>query len=297
MAPEKDASPEELPVAVYNGRYHGGWSNLHPSANATIALTSGHIKVLIPKEEIGPQPGAAGGKELSWTGVKSLRLERTLFGADSVGRAVYTEFAIGLADGSTVALDVPNVEPLEIWRALDRVHAFRHRIPDRIAAQLRDAAPASNASVATPPGDSTTVPTPAQPVKREKYVMPRRVKVLLAAVVVIVAAVVIGDHFTSGGPSADITHKVDRVAVLDSSHVRVWTTWTNTGKATGNASCAINVTAYNAFGDETGSGVDSTGPNNALKPGQSVNLYQDVVITNTDAAGVTSTKDVSITTC
>lgn len=297
MTAETGVSPQEPTVAVYNGRYHGGWSNLHPSSNVTIALTSAHIKVLIPKEEIGPQPGAVGGKELPWAGVKSLRLDRQLFGADSVGRAVYTEFAVGLADGSTVALDVPNVEPLEIWRALDRIQAFRHRIPDRITAQLRDTAAAPNTSVATPLGDSTPVATPTQSVKRQKYVMPRRVKVLLAVVVVIVAAVVIGDHFTSGGPSAEITHKVDSVAVLDSSHVRVWTTWTNTGKTTGNASCAINVTAYNAFGDETGSGVDSTGPNNSLKPGQSVNLYQDVVITNNDAAGVTSTKDVSITTC
>jgi hypothetical protein len=173
---------------------------------------------------------------------------------------------------------------LEIWRALDRVQVFRHRIPDSVAAQLRETDAARRAALAEPPA-----------AKAQK--MPRRAKVLIVAVVVIVAAVVIGDRFTSGGATADITHKVDRVAGLDSSHVRVWTTWTNTGKASGNASCVMNVTAYNASGDEVGSGVDSTGPNNALKPGQSVNLYQDVVITNNDAADVTETNDVSIATC
>ncbi len=84
--------------------------------------------------------------------------------------------------------------------------------------------------------------------------------------------------------------------VLDSKYVRVFTTWHNIGKAPGSASCVMDVTAYDAFGDETGSGVASTGTGN-LAPGQSKNYYQDIVVTNNDAAGVTGAKDVSITDC
>jgi hypothetical protein len=98
------------------------------------------------------------------------------------------------------------------------------------------------------------------------------------------------------GPSADITHNVYSVVVLNPQHVRVFTTWHNIGTAAGAASCAMDVTAYDTFGDEIGSGVGSTGTN-SLAPGQTVHYYQDIVVTDNNAAGVTSTKDVSIVDC
>ena len=133
---ESGTAPAEETFAVYNGRYHGGWANVHSSSNATIAITSENIKVQIATADVGPLPDASPGRRLTWSDVKTFRIDRTLFGSEEVGRGVYSQINIGIATGSTVAFDVPNVEPLEIWRALDRVQAFRDRIPDRIAAQI-----------------------------------------------------------------------------------------------------------------------------------------------------------------
>jgi hypothetical protein len=85
--------------------------------------------------------------------------------------------------------------------------------------------------------------------------------------------------------------------VLDNQHVRIYVTFDNTGKGSGSAQCVVNVTAYNPYGDEIGSGVTSIGTNSTLAPGQSQTVYEDVVVTDNNAGGVTSTKDVSIVTC
>jgi hypothetical protein len=184
----------EETIAVYNGRYHGGWVNLHPSSNATIAITSQHVKVQIATGDLGPQPGAIPGKLLPWSGVKSLHVERHLFGSEEVGRAVYTEVSIGLADGATVALDVPNVEPLEIWRSLDRVQAFRDRIPDSIAAQISNSKmPAPTVSVPSPPlsNQSAVPPKPISPTSPpvESRRLLRRRNVLGAGLVIAAVAI------------------------------------------------------------------------------------------------------------
>jgi hypothetical protein len=115
----------------------------------------------------------------------------------------------------------------------------------------------------------------------------------------IVAVLVgIGIYFqskSSGG--GDIHHQVYSVVVLDAQHVRVFILWTNRGKSPASASCTLQATAYSPFGDEIGSGFDSTGTEGNVAPGKTQGTRQDLVITDNNAAGVTSTKDVSITGC
>lgn len=104
-------------------------------------------------------------------------------------------------------------------------------------------------------------------------------------------------HHGAPAPAAKITRKLDSFVVLDAQHVRLWTTWTNAGKGSGSASCVVDVTAYSPYGDEIGSGADSTGTNGNLKPGATQTLYQDIVVTDNNAAGVTRLSDFSISNC
>ena len=115
---------------------------------------------------------------------------------------------------------------------------------------------------------------------------------VLVAIVIVIAAASGG-----GGPSAKITATVQSVVPLDAQHVRVFIRWDNAGKGSGTENCVIDVTAYTQFGDQDGSGYDSTQPNNPLKPGQAIVQYQDIVVTGNNAAQVTSTKDVSLSNC
>ena len=190
MATETTNVPTEELIAVYNGRYHGGWVNLHPSSNATIAITSRHVKVQIATGDLGPQAGAVPGKLLPWPNVKSLHIERHLFGSEEVGRAVYTEVSIGLADGATVSLDVPNIEPLEIWQALDRVQAFRHRIPDNIATQISNTkipVPAGSVPPAPQKAQPAVQPTPVGPPVKSKRLLRKRNVLIVGLVVAAIA--------------------------------------------------------------------------------------------------------------
>jgi hypothetical protein len=160
--------------------------------------------------------------------------------------------------------------------------------------------PAGATSAATTSSSARVTTTNAS--KRAKPKTPRWQIGFLAVLVMFVGGgLLIGliSAITSNSPgtSATITHRVVRVVALNEQSVRVWVTWTDTGTASGSASCVMNVTAYDAYGDETGSGVDSTGPNGNLKPGQTQTLYQDIVITDNDAADVTSLKDVQIVDC
>lgn len=121
----------------------------------------------------------------------------------------------------------------------------------------------------------------------------RKPLIMLAAIVLIIFVL---SQLLKSSPTAVIRHKIDSMAVLDSSHVRVWTTWTNTSSIAGTVSCTIQAQAYNAFGDPTGLATDSTGPNGNLKPHGSQFLYQDLIVSGNDAAGVTL-KDITISNC
>lgn len=141
----------------------------------------------------------------------------------------------------------------------------------------------------------TSTPVALHQGKRRKGLRFR--SALLLVVVGVMIAIIVSAVSGGGGPSAKITATIESVTPLDAQHVRVYVMWDNIGKGTGTESCVINVTAYTQFGDEDGSGSDSTEPNNPLKPGQTALQYQDIVVTDNHAGGVTSTKDASITDC
>jgi hypothetical protein len=147
-----------------------------------------------------------------------------------------------------------------------------------------------------PSTPATRVPPP--PLIRQ-VAKPRKRKVKWGRVF-IAAAVVIGivAYFSSKTSSGgDIHHQVYAVVPLDAQHVRIFIRWTNDGKSPASASCSLQATAYSQFGDDIGSGFDSTGTNGNVDPGQTQVTRQDLVITDNNAVGVRSTKDVSITDC
>ncbi len=121
----------------------------------------------------------------------------------------------------------------------------------------------------------------------------RRV-ILAIAIAAIVAAVVFA--VLPNSQSARVTGRVVSVKALDSSEVRVYIRWTNTGKAAGSAACVLSTNVYNAFGDEVTTETNSTNTNGNLKPGGVQLLYQDIGVNAGDASRVRP-KDVSITGC
>lgn len=100
-----------------------------------------------------------------------------------------------------------------------------------------------------------------------------------------------------GGPSAHIEGKVLSVKALDGSEVRIFTRWTNTGKASGSGdNCIYNTTVYNQFGDDVNVEVNSTSTNGTMKPGAVKVIYQDIGVNAGDAPFI-KPKDVSIVDC
>jgi len=122
----------------------------------------------------------------------------------------------------------------------------------------------------------------------------KRIWLVIGAVVVVV---VVATATAAPGKSAHIEGKVLSVKALDRSTVRVFTRWTNTGKASGDGgSCIYNTKVTNQFGDQVNIEVNTTGTNGTLKPGTSKLLYQDLGVNAGDAPYVTA-KDVSIVDC
>lgn len=116
---------------------------------------------------------------------------------------------------------------------------------------------------------------------------------LLAVIVVIVIAVAAGG--SKGGGGADISVRAARVLSLDGNTVRVYMTFTNSGKASGSVSCVMNTTVYDQFGDEVNIRVNSTGTN-TVAAGQSKTLYQDIGVDSGDAPYVKAS-DVKLVDC
>jgi hypothetical protein len=119
---------------------------------------------------------------------------------------------------------------------------------------------------------------------------------LLGIVAIVVVILVITHH--SGGPSksAKVTGKVVQLVALDSNTVRIYLTWTNSGLATGSATCVLNTNVSNQFGDNVNIEVNSTSSNGNIAPGHSRNLYQDIGV-NAGDANYVKASDVSIKNC
>ncbi len=151
-------------------------------------------------------------------------------------------------------------------------------------------APAPPQAPASPvPGPVATAPV--APAKKN-----RKGIGCLTTLVIFVVVVVIIVVASSGGSSANVTGKVTSAGALDGNTVRVYILWTNKGKAAGSASCVLNTTVNNQFGDEVNIEVNSTNTNGNVKPGQTQLLYQDIGVNNGDAQYVTAS-DVKITNC
>ena len=114
--------------------------------------------------------------------------------------------------------------------------------------------------------------------------------------VVVIIIIIVAVSSSSSGPSAKITGKVASVIALDSNTVRVYITWTNTGKVAGSVACAMNTTVYNQFGDNVNIEVNSTNTNGNIRPGGTQSLYQDIGVNNGDAKFI-KPSDVSFVGC
>jgi hypothetical protein len=124
--------------------------------------------------------------------------------------------------------------------------------------------------------------------------MTRRIFFGLFLVVIVIVVVVASSG--SSGPSAHVTGKVTSVVALDSNTVRIYILWSNTGKAAGSASCAMNTSVYNQFGDQVNIEVNSTATNGNVKAGATQFLYQDIGVNNGDAQYI-KPSDVTILDC
>ena len=142
-----------------------------------------------------------------------------------------------------------------------------------------------------------SLPRPPQPPPRRSGLQSKGgqgcLLVFLLVLVAIVIAVVVSSSKSSG---ADVKPQVYNVLPLDGNTVRVYVRWVNTGTGAGSASCVINTSAYNQFGDLDKIEVNSTNTNGNVAAHGVQLLYQDIGVPNGDASNV-SKKDVQITNC
>jgi len=110
--------------------------------------------------------------------------------------------------------------------------------------------------------------------------------------VIVVIAIVAG----SGGGGSSVTPHVQSVSALDANTVRIFIDWENTGSGAGSASCVINTTVHNQFGDEVDIKVNATSTNGNVAAHGHQLLYQDIGVNSGDAQYVTK-GDVSIGNC
>jgi hypothetical protein len=142
---------------------------------------------------------------------------------------------------------------------------------------------------------TTTAPPPVifqKPAKKKSRVKWGRVIIATAVFVAIVILIT----SATGSNGANVTGKVTSVGVLDGNTIRVYIVWTNNGTGSGSASCVLNTTVYNQFGDEVNIHVNSTATNGDIKPGATQFLYQDIGVDNGDAQYVTK-KDLTLGHC
>jgi hypothetical protein len=115
----------------------------------------------------------------------------------------------------------------------------------------------------------------------------------------VLAAIVVIGIFTvsnsSKGGSATVKVQVSNVLALNGNTVRVYLHFTNTGTSTGSASCTMNTTVKNQFGDQVNIRVNTTGTN-SVAAGASKTLYQDIGVDNGDAPYV-KVSDIKLVNC
>lgn len=117
---------------------------------------------------------------------------------------------------------------------------------------------------------------------------------LITLIVVVILGVLIFGG--GGGPRASVSARATDVVALDGNTVRIYMAFTNHGKASGTASCVIDTTVYNQFGDEVNIRENATGTNGTVGVGQTVHQYQDIGVDNGDATYV-KVSDVKIVDC
>ncbi len=123
----------------------------------------------------------------------------------------------------------------------------------------------------------------------------KRRRFWLVVIIVIIILIVIGSRHSSSGGGSDIKVRATNVLALNGNTVRVYLKFTNSGDSSGSASCVMNTTVYNQFGDEVNVRVNATGTN-TVGPNQSKVLYQDIGVDNGDAQYVKAT-DVKLVDC
>jgi hypothetical protein len=140
------------------------------------------------------------------------------------------------------------------------------------------------------PSKAKTAPSK---VKKKLPKKTRNFLILWAVTAIIIIAVVTS---SSSGPHAKITGQATSVVALDSNMVRVYIQWTNTGKASGSADCAMDTNVYDQFGDQVNIEVNETGTNSNVVPGATQTVYQDIGVNNGDAQYI-KPSDVSFSGC
>ena len=292
--------PDDPAIIVYNGRYHGGWAELHPSDNTTIAVTPQHINVQIATRDKGLAEHAIGAKLLQWSAVKSLHIKQTSFGSAEIGYGHYSEITITLANDSKVLLDIPNVEPLDVWEALDRVPVFRSRIPDNITALLAERRQAPKG----PPTKPAAAPVPRRD-ESPKRGFARKGPLLVVLSVFAAFAVAggllanslfktssakyetylqghVSEALPVGGWGSGGWGRGGSVELISPSVVRVYFTIQNVGKGSGSPTCQITA------GDPSSPyyGFQTFYWDKSIPAGGQLSQYQDITITQQGAAHV-----------
>ncbi len=113
---------------------------------------------------------------------------------------------------------------------------------------------------------------------------------------IIVLVIIIVAIASGGGGGGSVTPEVRNVVALDGSTVRIYIAWVNSGSSAASASCVINTTVNNQFGDQVDIKVNSTNTNGNVPAHQTQQLYQDIGVNSGDAQYVTK-GDVKITNC
>ena len=119
-------------------RYDGGFVGMKSSPKATLTVSTDRLTLRRPRVLLGGRKTNIMKIWASWSAVIDLDIRASRDGT----RVVFTTRSRG-----TARVVVPGVEPLEVWRALDRVDDLRDRIPPRVRKALDGEGTLSNVPV------------------------------------------------------------------------------------------------------------------------------------------------------
>ena len=120
--------------------------------------------------------------------------------------------------------------------------------------------------------------------------------IFVSLIASILSAVIIVAIATSGG-SAKFKSSVNNFSVLPDNYVRVFLSVKNIGDAPGSPSCTVIITATNAYGHTTGTGVDVMSGDHEVIPGGEYAGYMDILVTDDAAYDVTDKSMIAVSDC